>query len=54
MPALVPLQGSMVAWAGFGILLLLIISSVNAKLGGWLILLIVVSMVYGAHTRGLL
>jgi hypothetical protein len=51
---LVAPPASMVAWAAFGILVLIIISAVDAKIGGWLLLLIVVGMVYSAHTRGLL
>lgn len=45
-----------IAWVAAGIMLLLLIASVDQKIGGWLIIVVVVSMVFKAHDpkRGLL
>lgn len=41
------------AWyVGIAIILLLIIANVDPTIGGWLLIVVVMSMVYAAHQRG--
>jgi len=38
-------------WVGIAIILLLIIANVDPKLGGWLLIVVVMGMIYAAHAR---
>lgn len=40
-----------IAWVGMAIILLLIIANVDGRLGGWLLIVVVMGMIYAAHTR---
>lgn len=40
-----------IAWVGMAIVLLLVIANVAPKLGGWLLIVVVMGMLYAAHGR---
>lgn len=42
-----------IAWVGMAIMVLLIVANVAPKLGGWLLIVVVMGMVYAGHERGL-
>lgn len=42
-----------IAWVAVAVSLVLIIAAVNPRLGGWLLIVLVMGMVYGAHKRKL-
>ena len=42
------------AWVIMGIVLVLVISTIDGYVGGWLLLALVVSMMYAAHDKQLL
>lgn len=41
-------------WVGVSIVVLLVLGSVNPKLGGWLLLVLVIGMVSAARGRGMI
>jgi hypothetical protein len=43
-----------IVWVGMAIILLLVIANVDARIGGWLLIVVVMSMLYAAHDRKLL
>lgn len=41
-----------VAWVAAAITLVLVIAAADSRLGGWLLIVLVMGMVYAAHARG--
>lgn len=42
------------AWFAIGLFLLLIIAQIDSKIGGWLIIVITMGLVYNAHKQGMI
>ena len=42
------------AWFGIGLLLLLVIISTNQEIGGWLLIITDMALVYNAHSKGMI
>jgi hypothetical protein len=44
---------SQFAWFGIGLVLLLIIAQTDPQIGGWLLIVITMGLVYNAHQKGM-